>query len=886
MKPVSLKFTAFGPYLEEQHIDFSALNNAGLFLISGETGSGKTVILDAITYSLYGKSSGGVRGDIYAMRCLNAPDSVNTEVEYIFDVHNRRYKFTRTLKYGRKNLNASQNVLVMNDEGIFEPLFENPKISDLENTAVQLLGLTYEQFKQVIILPQGQFEQLLTSNSKDKEKILTSLFGTEKWAAAARILYDKAAAREKELSSEKDAAAKLLADNGCDNIDGLHSLLCEKKNFLSEKTKEYDTADKQLKRDRKSAEEQRLVHDSFLRLEKSKAEYDALTEKNEHISALKARLEKSLTAEKIKSVYDALSAAEKEKNERQKALDTARNSEEEKKQALEAVEENIKSAERERGIYADNKKRLDSLTATAELYETADLLFKKLKSSEKKISIAESSVKAAEQAAEKTAAEKDRLADLKKTLYNENTNLVNKYISNFCSNLAAGLNEGVPCPVCGSTHHPAPAENPPEKETVTEQMLDEAENRLKLNDAAIEKNEREHSGNMEALNSAKDNLAALRTETEKLKAEYGAVIKNTDNSIKSAEELKVQISTLKASILAYEKKTQTLSEKHRNLSAEYAAESSAAKIALSEYDKADKNRTETAEKFKMALKKSGFDNENEFVSSLLPESDKTAFSEEISQHSINKESLLKNISELNTSLDGIEKPDMDALENQLAEAEKKCAALLEEKAKTESECERLDKLYISLKKRLSAIEKSAARAEEDMRFAKRLRGDNGIGLQRYVLGIMLTSVTNEANRLLENVHGGRYKLYRSLDASGSSRIKGLEFSVYDSMSAKKRSVTTLSGGEKFLTALSLSIGLSAVVRAQSGGIEMGAMFIDEGFGTLDSSSVADALTVLSAMNRSNAAVGIISHVDALKENISAGIEITKTSAGSTLKIKE
>lgn len=228
---------------------------------------------------------------------------------------------------------------------------------------------------------------------------------------------------------------------------------------------------------------------------------------------------------------------------------------------------------------------------------------------------------------------------------------------------------------------------------------------------------------------------------------------------------------------------------------------------------------------------------------------------------------------------------MDALEKQLAEAAKYCAALLEEKAKTESECERLNKLYLSLKKRLSAIEKSAAKAEEDMRFAKRLRGDNGIGLQRYVLGIMLTSVTNEANRLLENVHGGRYKLYRSLDASGSSRIKGLEFSVYDSMSAKKRSVTTLSGGEKFLTALSLSIGLSAVVRAQSGGIEMGAMFIDEGFGTLDSSSVADALTVLSAMNRSNAAVGIISHVDALKENISAGIEITKTSAGSTLKIK-
>ena len=172
-----------------------------------------------------------------------------------------------------------------------------------------------------------------------------------------------------------------------------------------------------------------------------------------------------------------------------------------------------------------------------------------------------------------------------------------------------------------------------------------------------------------------------------------------------------------------------------------------------------------------------------------------------------------------------------------------------------------------------------------MLFAKRLRGDNGISLQRYMLGIMLSSVITSANRLLENVHGGRYKLYRSDESSGSSRIKGLEFSVYDRFSAKNRPVTTLSGGEKFLAALSLSIGLSSVIRTQSGGIEMGAMFIDEGFGTLDSASVSDALSILGTMKRSDAVIGIISHVGILKENIAAGIEITKTEKGSSLKVK-
>ena len=174
--------------------------------------------------------------------------------------------------------------------------------------------------------------------------------------------------------------------------------------------------------------------------------------------------------------------------------------------------------------------------------------------------------------------------------------------------------------------------------------------------------------------------------------------------------------------------------------------------------------------------------------------------------------------------------------------------------------------------------------DEDLEFANRLRGRSGVSLQRYVLGVMLTSVAAEANRLLAKVYSGRYQLYRTDEVAGSSRKSGLELEVYDSHTNARRSVTTLSGGEKFLVALSLAIGLSTVVQAQGSGIRLEAMFIDEGFGSLDREAVADALEVLQGIQRSSGVVGIISHVEQLTETIPTRIEITKGKQGSTCRV--
>jgi exonuclease SbcC len=149
---------------------------------------------------------------------------------------------------------------------------------------------------------------------------------------------------------------------------------------------------------------------------------------------------------------------------------------------------------------------------------------------------------------------------------------------------------------------------------------------------------------------------------------------------------------------------------------------------------------------------------------------------------------------------------------------------------------------------------------------------------------MLTSVTAEANRLLSGVYGGRYRLYRTDEISGRSRKGGLELEVQDNQTGQRRSVTTLSGGEKFLVALSLAIGLSTVVQAQGHGMQLEAMFVDEGFGSLDRESVADALEVLQGISRSSGIVGIISHVDQLAETIPSKIRITKGKDGSRCSV--
>ena len=237
------------------------------------------------------------------------------------------------------------------------------------------------------------------------------------------------------------------------------------------------------------------------------------------------------------------------------------------------------------------------------------------------------------------------------------------------------------------------------------------------------------------------------------------------------------------------------------------------------------------------------------------------------------------------ALEGRTAPDMTAIQKELAAAEKACRDISGQQLLSAERQKTMEHTAKILAKRLETYEARRQRVDGDLDFANRLRGRSGVSLQRYVLGVMLTSITAEANRLLAGVYGGRYRLYRTDEISGSGHKGGLELEVYDSQNNQRRSVTTLSGGEKFLVALSLAIGLSTVVQAQGSGIRLEAMFIDEGFGSLDRESVQDALEILQGIQRSSGIVGIISHVEQLAEIIPTRLEITKGKQGSTCHIR-
>jgi len=226
MIPVRLELEGFGPYVERQEIDFTRFFAAGLVLIRGETGAGKTVLLDAMTYALYGRSSGGTRGDFADLRSLLMPPDAPTRVTFEFDVRGRRYRFARWLRVRKKRTGAyeylpAQDAFFLSPNGTFTTFFENPRQRDVEEKARELIGLNCEQFCQVMILPQGQFERLLVAKSEEKEAVLVSLFHAERWQRIAEQVCMRANGLRQRLDQEKAAVQALLDGQGCADADTL-----------------------------------------------------------------------------------------------------------------------------------------------------------------------------------------------------------------------------------------------------------------------------------------------------------------------------------------------------------------------------------------------------------------------------------------------------------------------------------------------------------------------------------------------------------------------------------------------------------------------------------------------------------------------------------------
>lgn len=908
MRPVKLTISAFGPYAGLTVLDFDMLGNQGIYLVTGDTGAGKTTIFDAITYALYGEASGKYRKS-EMFRSKYADGATETFVELSFECKQKLYTIKRVPRYERVKVRGEgttlQNesaTLIMDDGRIIT------KTTEVTREVEAILGVNKEQFTQIAMIAQGDFLKLLLASTEERIEIFRKIFNTERYEALQKRINEdfKAINREcedmrKSLFQYKESVlprlpeGEMLSKELIFAVEEIIGADLKEKALLDEKldkiTGEILEASQKLSEAKEQEEKRKQFYLNKEKSEKVSVQIEDMAKKYEAAKAKETEIayfdEKIITLKNMLPQYVVLGETE------QKLVDI-KTKINEKKCFIESSKKNVEQLE---SHLSKDKREVDELkTLMAEL--------EKVRSEEKDEKRVLDSLKNLEndyydfcRIAEKydaAVSEYRKAYQVYEDVRYEYQQLEKAFFDGQAGILAEHLVENEPCPVCGSMIHPNPArilQDVPAKEELDAQKQKTAQNEEVMHSkrqiaATLNGQKTEKQGSVEK--KAKELLGEFDIikleETLKDKLLY-----HEANMRKMADKsgvLQMRTGVLKKlsdAIPEKEKQLTNLKENLQNAQIEVAAYAAQEEqLLLKKQDLQEALEYDSKEKAESALKmfvenRDSLRTAIEAYANGLQELEKEKHAIEGAMEIIRKQL------EQTPAIDDI--AEQGKLEG-AKEAEKKYKACRDEiHARIQNNGNILDKIKETSRNLIKKEERfGMLKALNDT--ANGRQNEKGkIMLETYVQMAYFERILHKANVRFDTMTGGQYTLIRKKDAENNRSQSGLDLEVIDHYNGSVRSVKTLSGGESFKASLALALGMSDEIQASSGGVRLDTMFVDEGFGSLDEESLQQALKVLAQLGEGNRLVGIISHVSELKKKIDKQIVVTKDKLGcSSAKI--
>ena len=903
MRPMILTMSAFGSYADCVTIDFGQVQQ-GVFLITGDTGAGKTTIFDGITYALYGQTSGG-RRDGTMMRSQYAPSGTKTYVDLTFSTGGQVWRVLRSPEYEResKRRNKDGERTMTKERGsveLYKPdgsLYPGTR-QEINRKLVEILGVDARQFMQIAMIAQGDFLRLLLAKSDERKEIFSRIFDTRIFGRVQEELKNRSKRCYGELEdnrklclreieqlevSESTAQEKEEQQRTGQKEPDLEAVLAFAERLLEEEKAQYEQSQKEMKKttavleklnQRYSVEKERAQ--SFAKLAQLEKRLGVLEAEREEKDQEKERIGAAKRAARVETVYAGY----------REAAESRKRAKMQEKQ----LEGWLEERKAETGKLKEKEETWSSYVKKLEEKEVPVL--ERLRQALEQYGQLQSHLKEAERLEKHRQQEADRYrradrayrqqAERYEALYQE-------YLAGQAGILAAQLKENAPCPVCGSLHHPSPAKRP--LANLSQELVEKE--RERRNQA---ENDREacRQKYQETENRYQQEMAVIREQQIRLlqreqnEEESLEVMKNRweEWEEKARKRLKDGEEKLQVSKKELDRATQSLQK--------FLQEENRKKGQLEEVQRQceifKEQEKEKRTAYEAMRSEQQFETEEDFQNACMKPAELERREKALEAYEEQLRQSRQEVGWLRQQLKGKETPDLAQTESELKEQKeqqrmqerelRKLYSRRETNQQAARKLQQLTKEREELRKRYQVLNTLSRTANGS------LAGTAKIDLESYMQRQYFQQMIRCANRHLERMAAGQFLLKcRSLENLSTQGNAGLDLDVYSLITGKVRDVKTLSGGESFMAALALALGMTDVITQAVGAVHIDTLFIDEGFGSLDENAREQAIRILQGLSGGSRLVGIISHVTELKEQIEQKLVVTKGKSGSKVEWK-